>query len=82
MESWKSSLSPDASSNPACLWAPASTAVSPKWRAAIEASGAEVVTVAVRRVNLTDKSKESLLDYIDRSKYLYSAQYRRLLHRR
>ncbi len=32
------------------------------------ASGAEVVTVAVRRVNLTDKSKESLLDYIDRSK--------------
>jgi thiazole synthase len=34
-----------------------------------EASGAEIVTVAVRRVNLTDKSKESLLDYIDRSKY-------------
>ena len=34
-----------------------------------EASGAEVVTVAVRRVNLTDRSKESLLDYIDRSKY-------------
>src|SRR5207245_5778010 len=33
------------------------------------ASGAEMVTVAVRRVNLTDKSKESLLDYIDRSKY-------------
>src|SRR3954453_11271685 len=33
-----------------------------------EASGAEVVTVAVRRVNLTDRSKESLLDYIDRSK--------------
>ena len=36
--------------------------------AAIEASGAEIVTVAVRRVNLTDRSKESLLDYIDRSK--------------
>ena len=33
-----------------------------------EASGAEIVTVAVRRVNLTDKSKESLLDHIDRSK--------------
>jgi thiazole synthase len=32
------------------------------------ASGAEVVTVAVRRVNLTDKSKESLIDYIDRTK--------------
>jgi thiazole synthase len=34
-----------------------------------EASGAEIVTVAVRRVNLTDRSKESLLDYVDRSKY-------------
>src|SRR3984885_8195813 len=34
-----------------------------------EASGAEVVTVAVRRVNLTDRTKESLLDYIDSSKY-------------
>src|SRR5918912_682362 len=33
-----------------------------------EASGAEMVTVAVRRVNLTDRSKESLIDYIDRSK--------------
>jgi len=32
------------------------------------ASGAELVTVAVRRVNLGDKSKESLLDYIDRQK--------------
>src|SRR5258708_22218567 len=34
-----------------------------------EASGAEVVTVAVRRVNLTDRSKESLLDYVDRTRY-------------
>src|SRR5437762_1992883 len=34
-----------------------------------EASGAEIVTVAVRRVNVTDRSKESLLDHIDRSKY-------------
>src|SRR5258708_7087355 len=33
-----------------------------------EASGADMVTVAVRRVNLTDRSKESLLDYLDRSK--------------
>src|SRR5437868_9212307 len=33
-----------------------------------EATGADMVTVAVRRVNLTDHSKESLLDYIDRSK--------------
>ncbi len=32
------------------------------------ASGAEMVTVAVRRVNLTDRSKESMLDYIDRDK--------------
>src|SRR5580692_5870580 len=34
-----------------------------------EASGAEVVTVAVRRVNLADRTKESLLDYIDSSRY-------------
>lgn len=34
-----------------------------------EASGAEIVTVAVRRVNLTDRSKESLLDYVDREKF-------------
>src|SRR5262245_44512021 len=33
------------------------------------ASGPEMVTVAVRRVNRTDKSKESLLDYIDRAKF-------------
>src|SRR3954467_6091114 len=33
-----------------------------------EASGSEVVTLAVRRVNLTDRSKESLLDFIDRTK--------------
>jgi thiazole synthase len=32
------------------------------------ASGADMVTVAVRRVNLTDKTKESLLDFIDRKK--------------
>src|SRR5262245_32071005 len=35
---------------------------------ALEASGTEMVTVAVRRVNLTDRNKESLLDHID-SKY-------------
>lgn len=34
-----------------------------------EASGAEVVTVAVRRVNLDDRSRESLLDYIPRDRY-------------
>jgi len=34
-----------------------------------DALGAEIVTVAVRRVNLTDKTKESLLDYVDRAKY-------------
>ena len=32
------------------------------------AAGAEVVTVAVRRVNLSDRASESLLDYIDRSR--------------
>ncbi len=37
--------------------------------AAIEASGAEIVTVAIRRVNLADRSQKSLLDYLDFSKY-------------
>src|SRR5499433_1205993 len=37
-------------------------------QAAIEASGAEIVTVAVRRINL-DRSKESLLDFIDPKRY-------------
>jgi len=41
----------------------------PEMVRAHEASGAEIVTVAVRRVNLTDRSKESLLDFIDREKY-------------
>jgi len=34
-----------------------------------EASGAQMITVAVRRVNISDRTKESLLDYIDTSKY-------------
>ena len=38
-------------------------------RRAVEASGADVVTVAVRRVNITDRSKENLLNYIDPKKY-------------
>ncbi len=41
----------------------------PLMRDALEASGCQVVTVAVRRVNLSDRSKESLLDYIDRKRY-------------
>lgn len=36
---------------------------------AIEASGADIVTVAVRRVNITDPNKENLLDYLDPKKY-------------
>jgi thiazole synthase len=38
-------------------------------RRAVEASGADVVTVAVRRVNITDRKSGSLLDYIDPKKY-------------
>jgi thiazole synthase len=34
-----------------------------------QASGADMVTVAVRRVNLSDGTKESLLDYIDRKNF-------------
>jgi thiazole synthase len=37
-------------------------------RKAIEESGAEMVTVAIRRINLSDPGKESLLDYIDRDR--------------
>src|SRR5262249_32585943 len=33
-------------------------------RRAVDASGAEIVTVAVRRVNITDPGKENLLDYL------------------
>ena len=34
-----------------------------------DASGAEMVTVAVRRVNISDRSRESMLDYIDQARY-------------
>jgi len=36
---------------------------------ALEASGAEVVTVAVRRMKLDDRPDKTLLDYIDRERY-------------
>jgi thiazole synthase len=38
---------------------------------AIEASGAEIVTVAVRRVNLSDPSKPMLVDYVSPKKYTF-----------
>jgi len=37
--------------------------------AAHDASGADMVTVAVRRVNISDRSSESLLDFIDTDRY-------------
>ena len=39
--------------------------------AAAEASGAEMVTVAVRRVNLTDPNQPVLTDFLDPKKYTY-----------
>jgi len=36
---------------------------------AVEASGADVVTVAVRRTNITDRDSENLLDYLDPKVY-------------
>jgi len=39
-------------------------------REATEAAEAEMITVAVRRVNITDPGKENLLDYIDPKKYV------------
>ncbi len=38
---------------------------------AVKLSGAEIVTVAVRRVNITDKKKPLLMDYIDPKKITY-----------
>jgi len=39
--------------------------------AAVEASGAEIVTVAVRRVNVSDPGQPLLTDYIDPKRYTY-----------
>ncbi len=39
--------------------------------AALEASGAEIVTVALRRVNLSDPSQPRLVDFIDPKKFTY-----------
>ena len=41
----------------------------PQMKRALDKSGSEIVTVAVRRVNLSDRSKESLLDYIDTDRF-------------
>ena len=38
---------------------------------AVEASGADMVTVAVRRVNILDKNKPVLMDYLDPKKIIY-----------
>ena len=40
-------------------------------RLAAEAAGAEIITVAIRRVNLDDPSKPLLVDYLDPKKYTY-----------
>ena len=44
-------------------------------QAAHEASGAEMVTVAIRRIHLDDPSGKTMLDYIDRTKIHDSAQH-------
>ena len=52
---------------------------------AIQISGAEIVTVAVRRVNISDKKKPLLMDYIDPkknnifTKYCWMFQFKRSL---
>lgn len=38
---------------------------------ALEASGAEMITVALRRVNLSDRSQDRLVDHIDPDKYVF-----------
>jgi thiazole synthase len=39
-------------------------------REALEKSGAEIVTVAVRRINIADRTRESLLDFIDTERFI------------
>ena len=47
---------------------------------AIKISGASIVTVAVRRVNISDKSKPVLMDYIDPKKNNIFTKYRGLFY--
>lgn len=49
--------------------------------ACFEASGAEIVTVAVRRIDLQDKLQDTILKYIDPFTLFFIAQYGRMLHR-
>jgi len=43
----------------------------PETAAALKASGAEIVTVAVRRVNVTDPNQPMLVDYVSPKDYTY-----------
>jgi len=43
----------------------------PETAEAIKASGAEIVTVAVRRVNISDPKQPMLMDYVDPKTYTY-----------
>ena len=52
-----------------------------RWRPRSIAA-AQMITVAVRRVNITDRSQPSLLDFIDLKQVLYPAEHGRLLHGR
>ena len=47
---------------------------------AVKYSGAEIVTVAVRRVNIVDKKKPLLMDYIDPKKNNLSSKHSWMLH--
>ena len=46
---------------------------------AVKASGADMVTVAVRRVNIVDKKKPILTDYLNPKKIIFLPKYCRLL---
>ena len=45
---------------------------------AIKLSGADIVTVAVRRVNISDKKKPMLMDYLDPKKNNIPSKYCRM----
>ncbi|MEA3040805.1 MAG: thiazole synthase [Sphingomonadales bacterium] len=50
--------------------------------AAVEASGAQIVTVALRRVNIADPKQPMLSDHIDPERYTYLPNTADCLHRR
>ena len=54
---------------PGSWWAPAGTASMEEMVASVEASETEIITVAIRRLDLDDTRSKGILDYLDWTKY-------------